>query len=507
MPGKYVLAVDAGSGGGRALIFDLKGNLVSFAARDWSYDVPDDAAPMGKEFNAQTFWDIICQLIHQAIGQAEITPTDVLAVSAASQREGAVFLDKEGRELYAGPNVDIRALVEGFAIDGEHGDEVYRITGHKPSLLFVPAKLKWFQTNRPQVYEKIDTVLSISDWIIYRLSGQRVGEITSIADLGLFDISELQWSRRLMEMLGLPAGIYPEIVTAGTCVGEVTPDAAGQCGLSQGTSVVVGGADTQCGLLGMGVMDGGQVGIVAGWSGVVQMVTPEPVIDAVGRIWTGCHVLPRKWILESNAQESGGGYRWLKEILFADSGESGDAYAVMDRLAQDVPPGAGGALAFIGPQVMDMNRMLPSLGGFIFPVTPTVTSMRREHLIKAALENLSYAFKANCAQLEEISGLQAKEVSIGGGLAQSRCLVQVLSDVRGSPVTAFEVPHVTSCGTAMCAAVGAGAYPDLGQAVEAMRPQPRVVEPDSQKGQEYARYYEKWLATVGWLNRLLEEVG
>jgi len=506
MAAKYLLAIDAGSGGGRALVFDLEGNRVASAARDWSYYVPEDAAPMGKEFDAGEFWDIICGLIGQAMEEASITSADVLAVSAASQREGTVFLDKEGRELYAGPNVDIRALVEGFAIDGEHGDEVYRITGHKPSLIFVPARLKWFQANRPGVYERIDTVLSISDWIIYRLSGRRVGEITCIADLGMFDIHELRWSTRLIEMLGLPAGVCPEVVTAGSRVGEVTPDAAARTGLAAGTPVAAGGADTQCGLLGMGVRDEGHVGIVAGWSGVVQMVTSKPVIDPGGRIWTGCHVIPGKWVLESNAQESGGGYRWLRELLYPGE-DDGEAYALMDKQALEVPPGAGGALAFIGPQLMDMTRMLPSLGGFIFSVTPTITGVGREHLVRAAMECLCYAFRANCAQLEEISGLQAKEVSIGGGLAQSRCLVQILADVLDMPVTAFDMRHVTSWGTAMCAAVGAGAYPDLGQAVEAMRPASRIVEPGSASGQEYTQYYRKWLSTAGWLNRLVEEVG
>jgi autoinducer 2 (AI-2) kinase len=507
MPGKYVLAVDAGSSGCRSLIIDLKGNLVSSAYQEWFYDLmPPEIAPMGKEFSPRKFWDIICRLIRESIKKGDVAPVDIIAVSSASQRQGAVFLDKKGRELYAGPNTDIRAIMEGFAIDGEYGDEVYHITGHKPSLLFVPARLKWFQANRPEIYEKITTALSIGDWITFKLSGERVAEVSCVADLGMVDIHEVKWSDRMGERLQLSQGVCPGIVTSGTRVGMVTSEAARKTGLSTSTAVVAGGADTQCGLLGMGVKDGGEVGIIGGWSGAIQMAMTKPIIDPKGRLWTGCHALSNRWYLESNAQECGGAYRWLKGLLFSAS-KSQDVYGQMDSLAQESPPGAGGMLAFIGPAVMDMSRLKPSLGGFIFSVTPSITAVEKKHFVRAALENLAFAFKGNCVQLEEVSQQKVKQVSMGGGLAQSRCLVKILSDILAMPVTCFESPQVTAWGAAMCAAVGSGIYPDLNRAMVAMKPKSRVVEPDAQSGQEYAPHYERWRITAKWLEDLYEKIG
>ena len=502
MDDKCVLAIDAGSGGGRAIIIDLQGNLLSSACQGWTYDVPEDAGPMGKEFDPLEFWGIISRIVREAIQKAAVDPVDIIAVSAASQREGVVFVDKEGQELFAGPNVDLRAIIEGFTIDGEHGDEVYRITGHTPSLLFTPAKLKWFQANRPEVYERIDTVLSIGDWIIHRLSGERVGEVSCASDLGLVDICAVEWASDLMERLGLPRGVCPVIATAGTSVGTVTAAAAEQTGLSPGTMVVVGGADTQCGLLGMGVKDDRQVGIVAGWSAVLQMVTAEPVIDPNGKIWTTCHALPGKWILESNAQETGGAYNWLKGMLFDGSGPDQDVYEMMDDLARSLPPGAEGVLACIGPTWMDMKRLKPSVGGLLFPVTPTVTSIEKRHLVRAAMENICFAFKANYAQLEAVSGQTIRDVSLGGGLAQSGVLTQMLSDVLRMPVSSYGVHHVTSWGTAMCAAVGSGAYTDIESAMATMRPASSHVEPDQQTAEQYVGCYEKWLSTARWLDEM-----
>jgi sugar (pentulose or hexulose) kinase len=502
---KYVLAIDAGSSGARSLITNIQGQLVSFASQEWTYDTPTDVAPLGKEFDPRRFWDIICRLMGETIKKAAIASRDIIGVSTASQRQGVVFLDKKGHELYAGPNTDLRALSEGFSIDKEFGSEVYRITGRTPSFLFTPAKLRWFRSNLPHIYRRIATVLSISDWVTYKLSGERTAEISSASDTGLVDIHESRWSGRLVEMLGLPQGIYPEISRAGARVGTVTSAAAEQTGLATGTPVVTGGADSQCGLLGMGRKDEGQVGIMAGWSGCVQMVTAQPIIDSGGRIWASCHVLPGKWVLESNAMESGGAYQWLKELIYHGCNTAEDGYTLMDRMAQETVPGAEGVLAFLGPRLMDMSRLRPSQGGFFFSITPSVTRIRMSHLIRAALENLCFAFKANCSQLEEVSGMRVKEVSIGGGLVQSRALVQILSDVLDMPVTCPEMAQVTSWGTAMCAAVGSGAYANLEQALEAMRPKSRILEPTPKSAKEYLQHYQRWLSVGKRIEDLSEE--
>jgi sugar (pentulose or hexulose) kinase len=503
---KYVLAIDAGSSSCRALVFDVGGSLVSSAYRKWKCDAPPEVAPLGREFNPAVFWDAVCQVSRESIGKAGVRPSDIVAVSTASQRQGVVFLDKDGAELYGGPNTDLRALMEGFAIDAEHGGELRRITGHSPAFLFAPAKLRWFRTNRPAVYERIATILTISNWILYRLSGRRVAEPSSDSDTGLVDIGGACWSADLQKTFGLAQSVCPEMAAAGTCVGLVNAKAAEQTGLAPGTLVVVGGADTQCGLLGMGVRNEGQVGIVAGWSAAIQMVTDRPIVDPSGKIWSSCHILHKKWVLESNAAEAGGAYAWLSQLLFEGADAKGDTYALMDRMAGEVLPGSGGALAFIGPRAMDMTRLKPLVGGVLFPITPTVTEVERKHIIRAALENLSFAFKANCLQLEKTSGLKINSVSIGGGLARSQTLGQILADVLGMPVDYYGMAEVTSYGAAMCAAVGAEVYPDLLRAGDAMGPRPNVVSPDNHGVQEYAGYYEKWLKAAKWLDSLGEEM-
>ncbi|MBM4432745.1 MAG: hypothetical protein FJ025_01935, partial [Chloroflexi bacterium] len=197
MPAKYVLAIDAGTSAVRCLVADFKGRIISLSHQKWGYRSPDDIAPLGKEFAPEEFWKIICDCVRQTLKKGDINSADIVGISATSQREGVVFLDKEGAELYTGPNVDLRALTDGISIDSKFGKEVYRITGHLPSFLFAPAKLKWFQSNQPEIYKKIATVLSIDDWLIYRLSGERVCEVCSASEIGLIDIRQRRWSNKL----------------------------------------------------------------------------------------------------------------------------------------------------------------------------------------------------------------------------------------------------------------------------------------------------------------------
>ncbi len=504
MSPKYVLAVDAGTSGVRCLVADLNGRLVSLCRGEWTYETPDDIAPLGKEFDPNVFWDIICHTVSGAIRAANIKGSDIVGVSVTSQREGAIFLDKEEKELYAGPNIDLRALAEGISMDSEFGNEIYSITGHTPSFLFVSAKLKWFENNQPETYSRIATVLTIGDWITYRLCGERVGEACGASELGLIDVRRRCWSDKLRDLLHLPDGIYPKLSEAGSQVGKVSSQAAAETGIMEGTAVAVGAPDAQCGLIGLGIASSRQAGVVAGWSAPVQIVTDKPIFDPEAKTWTSCHALPRKWILESSAGEVGSAYRWLKDTMFDEQSDE-EAYALMDSLAQRVAPGADGVLAFVGPAAMDMSHLGLKFGGFLFPVPFSVTNLQRAHLVRAVLENICFAIKANCLQLETISGMKIEEVRIGGSLAKSQCLVEILAAVLDSPVIVPKVTEVSGFGAAMCAAVGSGVYSSLEEAMTAMKPEVRVIEPDRLAVLEYDECYQRWTATADWLGKLSEE--
>ncbi len=482
-----LLALDAGTSGGRATLYDPAGRTVGAASEAWSYTTPPEAAPWGRAFDTGEFWGILCGLVRRALAEAGARGEQVLAVGASSQRQGIVLLDASGTTLYAGPNLDLRGVYQAAEIDAEHGDLLYRVSGHRPGLIFAPARLRWLRERQPSLYERIATLLMISDWLVFCLSSAFCSEPTAAAESQLLDITTGRWSSRLVEALGLSGDILPPLRAAGEIAGFVTRAAADATGLRAGTPVAVGGADTQCGLLGMGVFAPGQVGALAGWSMPLQQVLDRPP-DLDGRLWGSRHLLADRWVLESNAGPAGRSYAWLRETVFG-----GCSYAELDRLAALAPPGAEGSLAFLGAQAMDAGAMGLTWGGLLFPLALDFIDGRREHLARAALESIAFAARANLEQLTAASRQSPPAIALGGGLTRSRLFRQLMADVLGLPVAAAEMPDTSSGGAAMCAATAAGLYTDLPEAACAMSARSTIHEPQRTTHGEYLDAYERWL--------------
>ncbi|HKZ50700.1 MAG TPA: FGGY family carbohydrate kinase, partial [Dehalococcoidia bacterium] len=110
----YFLALDAGTSGARCVIVDETGSLLATAVRPWSYVAPADDTPYGREFSPSLFWEALCEVSREALARSGLSASAVAAVSTTGQRLGIVLLDGEGREMFASPNLDARALIQGL---------------------------------------------------------------------------------------------------------------------------------------------------------------------------------------------------------------------------------------------------------------------------------------------------------------------------------------------------------------------------------------------------------
>lgn len=167
---RYVLAFDFGHGGGRVLFFDLDAGNHFSAYQGWNYFSPEDDE-FRKEFVPSEFYDIFCNLVRDLMKKHRIKPADVVGISTASMRHSCVFLDKDGKEIYAGSNTDIRGLFYQDVIEEDVDLDIYRLTGQWPPLLFLPARLLWFKEEKPEVFKKIKYAVTTGGWLIYHLTG------------------------------------------------------------------------------------------------------------------------------------------------------------------------------------------------------------------------------------------------------------------------------------------------------------------------------------------------
>jgi sugar (pentulose or hexulose) kinase len=493
------VTLDAGTGSGRCVVFDPSGRPLASAQESFSYRTfadPDVPMIRGFDLDPDAFWGSLARCARTAL--AALPPeARIRGVIATAQREGCVFLDRDGTVLYAGPNLDARAVLQGMEMQQVvSAERLHAITGHAPPYIFPVARYLWFRKHHDA--SRVATLFMLNDWIAWLLSGARYAEHSNASESMLYDVTRRTWSTELLDALDVPAGILPPLCEAGTLVGHVTSAAAAATGIPKGTPVFAGGADTESALLGSGAWEVGRYAAVLGTTSPVQLVIDHAQLDPVGNLWTSPHVVADRWVLESNAGDTGNAYRWLLELILGAA--DADAHAAAERCMADVHPDPRAVFSHLGPAIFDLRNMNPYQPAgllFRFPLLH-IDRPNRGDVLRAFLENLAFAIRGNCEQIAAVSGVPAASLCVSGGLTQSPTLLRLIATSLGVPLDVCEVPESASLGCAMLAAVGAGLHADLPTAVAAMT-RTRSVAPDAERIAAYDDRYQKWRSTYGTL--------
>ena len=481
--GPYVMTIDVGTGSGRALIFDSSANQVAVAQREWISDsLPEH--PGAAVFDTTTSWSLICECIAEVLERADLSASQIQAVTATSMREGMVLYDDQQREIWAYPNIDARASAEAeqLVADGL-ADRIYDTAGDWLGIIS-PPRFRWIAAHQPEIYDRMRSMSMISDWVVMRLSGEIVTDPSCGSSAGLFDLSRSTWSEDLLSQLDLPPRIFPPIHAPGTVVGPITHQAAAETGLAAGTAVVVGGADTQLALLGTGGVRPHRLTIVGGTFWQTTWLSEQPLIDSQKRLRTLCHVVPDVWMTEGIGFLNGLAMRWLRDtVCRSTDGGDGDAtldqYAAMENLASQVPPGAEGVFALVS-DVMNAQRWIQAPTSFLgLDVTnPNHAGKRGQGLmVRAVQESAAITAWGHYEILQALSGTNASEMIFCGGASKGRLWPQIMADLFNLPVHIPKVAETTSLGGALCALVGIQEQSSLTEAAENLVQWDRSVEP------------------------------
>jgi autoinducer 2 (AI-2) kinase len=492
--GAATLAVDAGTGSCRAVLFDADGRQLGLGQREWAHR-PVDGVPGSQAFDTAGGWELICGCIRDALASAGIDPGGVAAVSSTSMREGMVLYDAAGREIWACPNVDSRAGDEAVELIESGAAETIYSEGGDWVAITSPARFRWIRRHEPRTYAAIGHMGMLSDWILTRLSGEFVTDPSAGSSSGLFALGDRSWSDRVLDILELPREVLPPVRDPGEVIGTVTGHAAAQTGLREGTPVVVGGADTQLGLVGIGQTDPGRCTVVGGtfWQSTITL--DQALIDPHRRLRTLCHTVPAQWMLEGIGFYSGFALRWFRDA-FCDlereraAAAGGSAYALMEAAAAQAPPGSGGVVGLFS-SVMDAKRWVQTAPGFLgFDISDPASSGKKE-CIRAIEEAAAYAVSGHYEIVSELTGRPVQEAVFTGGGSSGALWPQIIADVLGVPVHVPVVRESTALGAAMYAAVGAGLAADVAELGRMTRFE-RTFEPDSANHELYAGLVASW---------------
>jgi autoinducer 2 (AI-2) kinase len=493
---RYFMTIDAGTGSGRAVIFDTQGNQVSIGQQEWTHlSEPDVPNSMGFDF--RTNWKLLSGCIQQAIAQAGIQSGDIAAVTATSMREGILLYDKEGNELFGVANVDARADKEVAELNEQFPGleaEFYAQSGQTFALGALP-RLLWVKKNRPEIYDKTASINMISDWALTKLSGVIATDPSNGGTSGVFSLETRQWVPQMAKKVGLKDDIFPPVHEPGTIIGDVTAKAADETGLAKGTPVVMGGGDVQLGSAGLGVVKPGQVAVLGGtfWQQFVNMdsALTHPEMD----IRVNPHVIPGISQAEGITFFSGLVMRWFRDALCQSEKEEAlkrgmDPYALLEEMAAKVPVGSHGILPTFS-DAMHYGKWYHAAPSFLnLSIDPEIGS--KAAMFRSLEENAAIVSMLNLEAIFKFTGVQTDTITFAGGASKGALWSQILADVLGKEVKIPNVNEATALGGAFAAGTATGEYGSIEEAAGTLVQWKKTYEPDMQNHERYREIASKW---------------
>jgi len=491
----WLMGIDLGGSGARCLLVNRATQELVSAAGNWQFAAAPGTYGTGYDIDLERVWAVVGQACRDALAQAQIDPGDVAAIAVSAMRFSTVVLTADGESLLAVDNRDARAAGEYFEVAEKMGQALLEETGSWPLPLHASARLLWLKNQQPEKFSRVHTLFGMGEWLTYRLSGVRAIDATLAGATGLFHLAEKDWCWQRIDELGLPRAIFPALIDAGCAVGKLSSDAAAHLGLTAGVLVAMGGADTQCSLLGGGVIEPGDVGVVAGTTAPVQAVLDRPCLDPAGKSLGSYHIVPGRWVLESNGGGMGYSLSLMARILFPKAPDP--ELRLLAEAAQS-EPGAAGMLSTLGADVMNMRAPSMPMGhismghmGYLSDPAP------RRHLVRALVEGCACGVRANLEQLDsvlapDLPGTNPASVTLCGGMSRSTVFGQLLANLVAREVAVPKTHQTSALGAAICAGVATGAYPDFIAACHALTAVRRRFTAEQQHAGVNATLYATW---------------
>src|SRR5947209_13216130 len=475
--GDLVLGIDAGTAGLRAGLFDLEGRPLGFHDQAYPTRYP---RPGWAEQRPAEWWEALVAAVRGCLAARGLDRARVIGLAVDAPCD-ILLADASGTPLTDSLMwMDLRASAQARLLT-QTGDPVLRYCGGDVPAEWPLPKALWLRQHEPALWAQATYRVEQMGWLTWRLSGEWAISLNSGAAKWLYRASTdaetpSGWPRRLLQAVGLedllekvPGAVLP----MGAQAGRLTATAAEELGLRAGIAVSMSGIDAHAGMVGLNVLAPGTLALITGTSTCQLVQTKDPVFDP--GLWGPFEnaVVNGEWTLEAGQASTGGTVRWLLDLLGGALPPGAERYAAVDAAASEVPPGADGLTLLDFWQGSRTPIKDPAARGTIWGLTP---AHGVGHLLRAVYEGTAYGNRHILEKLKSLGVPVERIVACGGG-TRSALWLQILADVAGLPLQLPEVADATSLGSAMCAAVGAGAFPDLPTAGGAMVRLASTIEP------------------------------
>lgn len=479
--GEYLLGLDAGNTVIKAVIFDLAGREVAHAGEEGHSRMP---CPGHVERDLDELWTNARRVIRACLDKAGIAAADIAAIGCAGHGNGLYALDRAGEPLIGIQSLDTRAtgLVEEWAAGGV-GDRTYPIARQRPWPSQTPTLLAWLKRHRPELFQRIGTVFFSKDFVVNRLTGRRVSEVSDMSGAGLLDLAARRYDLTLMAAYGLDdcMDLLPELIESADIAGRVTPEVAAQTGLAAGTPVVGGLFDVVASALGSGVSRTGSASIIAGTWSINQVIVEGPDLDAP--VFMSSTFDRSRYMAMENSATSAANLEWLvREFFEAGHAPGISPFDACCALAAAIEPAADDPLYH--PYLYGAQQDGHARAGFY----GMAGWHGKGHMVRALLEGVAFGHRQHVETIRR-AGATFDEAVLSGGGSRSRLWPQIFADVLGVPVSVAVSQETGALGAAIAAGTGVGLFADFTEGAAAMVQVDRHYRPNDARAAHYNRRY------------------
>ncbi len=493
---KYLMAIDAGTGSIRSIIFDENFNQIAMASEEWTHK-EDPRYEGAIDFDVTENEKLMLKTMQDVIACSEIDPKDIAAISTTSMREGFVLYDIDGNEIWAVSNVDARAIEEVYSLhklSENIENDLYQISGQTFALGAIP-RLHWVKNKAPDIYDRTHRITMLNDWLTYKLTGIYTVEPSNGSTTGIINTKTRDWDKDIIRSCHLKPDIYPPVLESGTTLGTISESIAQATGMDPNCVVAVGGGDVQLGSLGVGVVSEKEVALLGGSFWQLEYNTATPSIKDDVRIRVNCHAVPNLWQQELIAFYPGLVLRWFRDSFCRYEVEEAkrkniSPFDILNEEAKDVPVGSYGVMCSFSSVMDYKNWKHPAPCFTNFDIDPL--KYNTATFYRAILENSALVTLGHKKIIEDTFGSFPSEITFASGASNSPLWCQIVSDTLGVTVKVPKIKEATALGAAFCAGYAAGILENLDTAIKPFVEIENVYKPNLENHKIYLSLFEDW---------------
>ena len=449
---KYIAAIDQGTTSTRCILFDHGGNIVAADQKEHQQIYPK---PGWVEHDALEIWECTQHVVRGALDKSGADVTDIAAIGITNQRETTLVWEREsGRPIYNAivwQDTRTDTICNELSKDGGQNRFQTR-TGLPLATYFSGPKIKWILDNVPgtrQRAEKGELLFGNMDtWVLWNMTGMHVTDVTNASRTLLMDLKTLEWDNEILQILGIPHSMLPEIHSSS----EIYGNARGGLG---GVPLAGDLGDQQAALFGQTCYQAGEAKNTYGTGCFMLMNTGEnPVLSKNGLLTTLGYKIgnkPAVYALEGSIAIAGALVQWLRDNLGVIK-KSAD----VETLAGSVEDNGG--IYFV-----------PAFSGLFAPywrsdargaIVGMTRYVNKGHIARAVLEATAFQTREVLDAMEKDSGVRLTALKVDGGMVFNELLMQFQADILNVPVIRPKVAETTALGAAYAAGLAVGFWKD-----------------------------------------------